>query len=75
MPVVATPAGGILRLLLGFFFRPLGRDEGERTYEFTHKTFAEYLVAARLNREITELTAVWEKTGGRSGTYRRAANA
>jgi uncharacterized protein YjbI with pentapeptide repeats len=49
--------GGVLRLLLAFFVRPLGREEGERTYEFTHQTFAEYLVARRLGRVIAELTA------------------
>jgi uncharacterized protein YjbI with pentapeptide repeats len=57
-------AGGVLRLLLAFFVRPLGREEGERTYEFTHKTFAEYLVARRLGRVIAELTADWEKARG-----------
>jgi hypothetical protein len=60
-----TTAGGILRLLLSFFFRPLGRDEVEWTYEFTHKTFAEYLVARLAGRKIEELTADWKEAGGR----------
>jgi hypothetical protein len=57
--------GGVLRLLLGFFFRPLGRDEGERTYEFTHKSFAEYLLARRLGRTVAELTEDWKQ--GKAG--------
>jgi hypothetical protein len=59
-----TTSAGVIRLLLGFFFRPMGREEGERTYEFTHKAFAEYLVSRRLVRQVAELAADWHQAFG-----------
>lgn len=43
---------GILRLLTAFYFRQKGLDvqDGSKTFEFTHKSFGEYLVARRLVR-------------------------
>ena len=42
---------GITRLLTAFYFRQSGRNyEGNRTFEFTHKSFGEYLAAGRLVR-------------------------
>ena len=40
---------GIIRLLTAFYFRQKGIDQSQnKTFEFTHKTFGEYLVARRL---------------------------
>ena len=36
---------GITRLLTAFYFRQSDRKDGEQTFEFTHKSFGEYLVA------------------------------
>jgi uncharacterized protein YjbI with pentapeptide repeats len=58
---------GVLRLLFAFFLRPGAADRGEQTYEFTHKTFAEYLVARRLVREIDTLADDWRKSAGGRG--------
>jgi uncharacterized protein YjbI with pentapeptide repeats len=47
-----------VHLLVAFFFRPHGRDEeNERTFVFTHKSFAEYLTARRIIRELGEMAA------------------
>src|SRR5262249_46243586 len=40
---------------------------GDQTYEFTHKTFAEYLVARRLVREIDVLATEWKHSRGGRG--------
>ena len=40
---------GITRLLTAFYFRETGIDKGgNKTFEFTHKSFGEYLTARRL---------------------------
>jgi NACHT conflict system protein/pentapeptide repeat protein len=42
---------GVTRLLTAFYFRQHGnRKDGERTFEFTHKSFGEYLTARRIVR-------------------------
>ena len=42
-------AAGVGRLLTAFYFRQHGqRRDGEKTFEFTHKSFGEYLTARRL---------------------------
>lgn len=44
-------SSGVSSLLLAFYFRQKGRrDDGSKTFEFTHKTFAEYLIALRVVR-------------------------
>ncbi|MDZ7970147.1 MAG: pentapeptide repeat-containing protein [Nostoc sp. DedSLP03] len=43
---------GVTRLLTAFYFRESGVKEQEKTFEFTHKSFAEYLTAKRIVREI-----------------------
>lgn len=43
---------GVLRLLTAFFFRQAGVRDDENTFEFTHKSFGEYLVACRIVRMI-----------------------
>ena len=43
----------VTRLLTAFYFRQSGHDHsGERTFEFTHKSFGEYLTARRIVREV-----------------------
>lgn len=43
---------GISRLLLAFYFRAAALDDDrEQTFEFTHKSFGEYLAARRIVRE------------------------
>lgn len=47
---------GISRLLLAFFFKEhKGLEAGEKTFEFTHKSFGEYLTALRLKKLIQRL--------------------
>lgn len=45
---------GVTRLLTAFYFRQSGFNEkqGEKTFEFTHKSFCEYLTAKRIMREV-----------------------
>lgn len=43
---------GVSRLLTAFYFRQHGEVEGDKTFEFTHKSFGEYLTALRLIREL-----------------------
>jgi hypothetical protein len=46
----------ITRLLTAFYFRQSGHDEtGDRTFEFTHKSFGEYLTARRIVQEVQYL--------------------
>src|SRR5579883_177736 len=58
---------GVLRLLFAFFLRPGAVERGDQTYEFTHKTFAEYLVTRRLVREIDMLAEDWKRSAGGRG--------
>jgi hypothetical protein len=47
---------GITRLLMAFYFRRAGvRDSGDRTFEFTHKSFGEYLTARRIVRLLKDI--------------------
>jgi uncharacterized protein YjbI with pentapeptide repeats len=43
---------GVTRLLTAFYFRQSGEIKGEKTFEFTHKSFGEYLTACRLVRML-----------------------
>ena len=43
---------GVTRLLTAFYFRQHGDIDGEKTFEFTHKSFGEYLTACRIVREV-----------------------
>jgi uncharacterized protein YjbI with pentapeptide repeats len=47
----ASAKSGVSRLLTAFYFRKFGKEDTEDTFEFTHKSFGEYLVA----RAIVEL--------------------
>jgi uncharacterized protein YjbI with pentapeptide repeats len=45
--------GSITRLLTAFYFRQSGHDQaGDKTFEFTHKSFGEYLTARRIVQEV-----------------------
>ncbi|AFY99639.1 pentapeptide repeat-containing protein [Calothrix sp. PCC 6303] len=43
---------GVTRLLTAFYFRQSGEKQDENTFEFTHKSFGEYLTAKRIVREV-----------------------
>ncbi|ELS03210.1 putative low-complexity protein [Xenococcus sp. PCC 7305] len=47
---------GVTRLLTAFYFRQSGYGkDGDRTFEFTHKSFGEYLTAKRIVRELIKI--------------------
>lgn len=47
---------GVSRLLTAFYFRQSDKmQEGEKTFEFTHKSFGEYLTAKRIVRTVSLL--------------------
>ncbi|MBE9004314.1 pentapeptide repeat-containing protein [Fortiea sp. LEGE XX443] len=43
---------GVTRLLTAFYFRQSGVQEQEKTFEFTHKSFGEYLTARHIVHEL-----------------------
>ena len=46
---------GVLNLLTAFYFRHAGKaGDGNETFEFTHKSFGEYLTALRIVRQLQE---------------------
>ena len=48
---------GVTNLLTSFYFRQSGySNEGDRTFEFTHKSFGEYLTARRIVRELKNIS-------------------
>jgi uncharacterized protein YjbI with pentapeptide repeats len=59
---------GISQLLAAFYFRRSGQTpKGEDTFEFTHKSFAEYLTARRIvlaARQVHDAYTAYEKGGG-----------
>jgi TIR domain/NACHT domain len=47
---------GITRLLMAFYFRRAGvRESGDKTFEFTHRSFGEYLTAKRIVRLLRDI--------------------
>jgi hypothetical protein len=47
---------GVTRLLTAFYFRQSGQQRtGEATFEFTHKSFGEYLTAQRIVRAVDRI--------------------
>lgn len=46
---------GITKLLTAFYFRQNGSRSDEKTFEFTHKSFGEYLAARRIVRAIGKI--------------------
>ncbi|RKI68240.1 hypothetical protein D7X55_12655 [Corallococcus sp. AB049A] len=61
-------SSGTSRLLAAFYFRQHGHREGEQTFEFTHKSFGEYLTAKRL---LEGLVGMEEELGRRKKKYDR----
>jgi uncharacterized protein YjbI with pentapeptide repeats len=47
-----TPQASVTRLLTAFYFRRSDSTGEEETFEFTHKSFGEYLTAKRIVREV-----------------------
>ncbi len=53
---------GVTRLLAAFYFRQGSSQRGgERTFEFTHKSFGEYLTACRIVRAIRRIHTMLER--------------
>jgi len=52
---------GVLRLLTAFFFRQAGVRDDENAFEFTHKSFGEYLVARRIVRLLEDIADMTER--------------
>lgn len=53
---------GVAQLLTAFYFRQHGeRREGEARFEFTHKSFGEYLTARRLMRALERIHSEYER--------------
>lgn len=50
--LINDPKTNITGLLTAFYFRQTGYKGNDRTFEFTHKSFGEYLTARRIIREI-----------------------
>ncbi|WP_341526524.1 pentapeptide repeat-containing protein [Nostoc sp. UHCC 0302] len=51
---------GVTRLLTAFYFRKSGYKQNEETFEFTHKSFGEYLTARRIVKEIERFQEIKE---------------
>ncbi|CAM4256889.1 pentapeptide repeat-containing protein [Pseudoalteromonas byunsanensis] len=53
-----SATSGISRLLTAFYFRQSELLDGQdKTFEFTHKSFGEYLIARRIIREVAAITS------------------
>ncbi len=50
---------GFARLLTAFYFRQKDQRAGERSFEFTHKSFGEYLTACRIVTSLDSLCQEW----------------
>ena len=66
---------GVVNLLTAFYFRQSGgRQDGDKTFEFTHKSFGEYLIAQRLIHQLGVMEKQWknyrEGTGDEGWTER-----
>lgn len=58
---------GVTRLLTAFYFRQHGsRKDGEQTFEFTHKSFGEYLAARRVIRAVSR---IHDESGRRQSSH------
>lgn len=67
---------GVMRLMTAFYFREFGKDEsGDKTFEFTHKSFGEYLTARRIVvglNDMCEEVARNKQRAGRGWTLEEA---
>ena len=53
---------GVTRLLTAFYFRQSGHStEGDNAFEFTHKSFGEYLTAKRILRAVRRIHKMLER--------------
>ncbi|MEL7493114.1 MAG: pentapeptide repeat-containing protein [Cyanobacteria bacterium J06554_11] len=52
---------GVTRLLTAFYFRQSGEHSSERTFEFTHKSFGEYLTVRRIVRTMARIQKQLER--------------
>lgn len=59
---------GVTRLLMAFYFREFGNNQGDKTFEFTHKSFGEYLTAKRIMLELEIMLEEVERSKKRAGT-------
>jgi uncharacterized protein YjbI with pentapeptide repeats len=55
---------GVTRLLAAFYFRKSGERNSEHTFEFTHKSFGEYLTALRIVRAMERIQKQLDKRKG-----------
>jgi len=53
--LTAGAKDGISRLVAAFYFRPHRGDHGDAAFEFTHQSFAEYLLAQQLVRFLQRM--------------------
>lgn len=53
--IETDPKTKVTSLLTAFYFRHSGYKESEKTFEFTHKSFGEYLTARRIIREVKQI--------------------
>lgn len=61
-PYKTSLSNGVASLLLSFYFRKHSQTEkGESTFEFTHKSFGEYLVAKKLVNLIIDLSDAYDE--------------
>lgn len=66
---------GVTRLLMAFYFREFDGSQGNKSFEFTHKSFGEYLTARRIMLELDIICDEVErsrKNAGRGYTLKQA---
>lgn len=59
---------GVVRLLMAFYFREFDSNQGEKSFEFTHKSFGEYLTARRIMLELEIMLEEVERGKKRPGS-------
>lgn len=59
---------GVVRLLMAFYFREFDGSQGDKSFEFTHKSFGEYLTARRIMLELEIMLEEVERGRKRPGS-------
>ena len=59
---------GVVRLLMAFYFREFDGNQGDKSFEFTHKSFGEYLTARRIMLELEIMLEEVERGRKRPGS-------
>lgn len=59
---------GVVRLLMAFYFREFDGNQGDKSFEFTHKSFGEYLTARRIMLELEIMSEEVARSRKRAGT-------